>query len=204
MLKSIQFILIVLFIATGISNASCTTFQSEVMGDTLPYKTIPNYPEKYTPESVIARMIDGVGFRFYWATEGLRKEDLAYKPSPEARTSEQTIDHILGLSNIIINSFTKTVNTQSGEEISSLSFEIKRKKVLENLKKASDMLRSGSISLEDSKILFKRKDKTLEFPFWNQINGPISDALWHIGQVVTFRRSSGNPFNAKVDVFMGK
>lgn len=36
------------------------------------------------------------------------------------------------------------------------------------------------------------------------LNGPIADALWHVGQVVSFRRSSGNPFNSKVSVFSGK
>ena len=41
-------------------------------------------------------------------------------------------------------------------------------------------------------------------PFWNIINGPISDALWHCGQVVMLRRASGNPFNSKVNVFSGK
>jgi hypothetical protein len=43
-----------------------------------------------------------------------------------------------------------------------------------------------------------------KLPFWNMINSPISDYLWHIGQVVSFRRSSGNPFNSKVEVFLGK
>lgn len=46
--------------------------------------------------------------------------------------------------------------------------------------------------------------KRSEFPFWNMLNGPIADALWHVGQVVSFRRSSGNPFNSKVSVFSGK
>jgi hypothetical protein len=43
-----------------------------------------------------------------------------------------------------------------------------------------------------------------EFPFWNQLNGPIADALWHCGQVISFRRSSGNPYNSKASVFSGK
>lgn len=172
--------------------------------DTLPYYEIPNFPEKYTPENVVARMIDGLGFRFYWATEGLRSEDLAHKPSNEARTSEETIDHILGLSAIIINSVRNVVNQRSGEETSPLTFEIKRQKTLENLKNASDMLKSGQLKLEDIKMVFKNGDKTTEYPFWNEINGPISDALWHVGQVVSFRRSSGNPFNPKVSVLSGK
>jgi hypothetical protein len=172
--------------------------------DTLPYYEIPAYPAKYTPETVVARMIDGLGFRFYWATEGLRPVDLAFKPSAEARTCEETIDHILGLSTIIINSIRQEVNTRSGEETSSLSFEAKRKKTLENLKMASDILKTVKDELEKFKIVFKNGDKTTEFPFWNQINGPISDALWHVGQVVSFRRASGNPFNSKASVFSGK
>ncbi len=172
--------------------------------DTLPYYEIPNYPEKYTAESVVARMIDGVGFRFYWATEGLRPEDLKFRPTPEARTSEETIDHILGLSTVIINSLKNEVNTRSGEETSALSFEIKRRKTLENLKMASDILKSGKGKLEDYKIVFKNGDITTEYPFWNQINGPIEDAVWHVGQVVSFRRSSGNPFNSKASVLTGK
>lgn len=172
--------------------------------DTLPYAEIPDYPAEYTAESVVSRMIDGIGFRFYWATEGLRPEDLAFRPTKESRTSEETIDHILGLSMVVLNALRNEVNTRSGEETSPLTFEVKRQKTLENLKTASDILRGGKQKLEDSKMVFKNGDKSTEYPFWNEINGPISDALWHIGQVVTFRRSSGNPFNSKVSVLSGK
>ena len=172
--------------------------------DTLPYYEIPHYPEKYTPETVVIRMIDGIGFRFYWATEGLRPQDLEFKPSPEARTSEETIDHILGLSYVILNAIQKKVNTKSGEETSPLTFEMKRRLTLENLKTASDLLKNSKGSLEDYKIIFKNGDKTTEYPFWNLINGPIEDAVWHVGQIVSFRRSSGNPFNSKASVLTGK
>ena len=148
-------------------------------------------------------MIDGLGFRFYWATEGLRAEDLAFRPSPEARTSEETIDHILGLSNIILNALKKQSNIRSGEETSPLSFEVKRKRTLENLKTASDLLKNPGGRLEDYDIVFVNGDTKAEFPFWNMLNGPIADALWHTGQVVSFRRSSGNPFNSKASVFSG-
>ena len=184
--------------------ATANSFIPTRTTDTLPYYEIPNFPEKYTPENVVARMIDGLGFRFYWATEGLRPEDLAHKPSNEARTSEETIDHILGLSAIIINSVRNVVNQRSGEETSPLTFDIKRRKTLENLKAASDILKTGQLKLEDIKMVFKNGDKTTEYPFWNEINGPISDALWHVGQVVSFRRSSGNAFNSKVSVLSGK
>ena len=62
----------------------------------LPYYELPEYSETYTAGTVAARMIDGLGFRYYWATEGLRDEDLDFKPSEDARTTKETIDHIVG------------------------------------------------------------------------------------------------------------
>ena len=195
-----------MFLCFVLYNASAnTTFNITHHNiDTLPYAEIPNYPAQYTAENVIARLIDGIGFRFYWATEGLRPEDLAFRPTKESRTSEETIDHIMGLSTVVLNAVRNEVNTRSGEETSPLTFDTKRQKTLDNLKTASDILKSGKQKLEDSKMIFKNGDKSTEYPFWNEINGPISDALWHIGQVVTFRRSSGNPFNSKVSVLSGK
>lgn len=170
----------------------------------LPYYQIPDYPAEYTAETVAARMVDGLGFRYFWATEGLREEDLAFKPSEGARTSSETIDHILGLTNIILNSVLKEPNISSTDQ-PKLSFDEKRKKTLENIKQTSDILKAAKPGeLQDFQMVFKNGENTSEYPFWNQINGPISDAIWHVGQVVTHRRSSGNPFNSKVSVLRGR
>ena len=63
--------------------------------DKLPYDKIPDAPESYTAGSVVSRMIDGLGFRYYWATDGLRTEDLQYRPcllytSPSPRDKRQS------------------------------------------------------------------------------------------------------------------
>lgn len=165
----------------------------------LPYHQIPEAPKEFTAGSVVSRMIDGLGFRYYWATEGLRAEDLAFKPSKEARTTEETIDHILGLSQVILNSSLGVANEKPQPK---MTYEEKRKKTLNNLKKASEIFLKAE-DLSKFSIVFKRGENTTEFPFWNQINGPISDALWHVGQVVSFRRSSGNPFPKGVSVLRG-
>ncbi|MEN8248738.1 MAG: hypothetical protein ABFS32_07380 [Bacteroidota bacterium] len=182
---------------------SFNTMAQDNQTNNLPYEQIPEYPESYTATNVVARMIDGLGFRYYWATEGLRPDDLAFKPNEEARTSEETIDHILGLTEVILNSVLKRPNDGSFSS-KGMSFEQKRAKTLNNLKQASGILRSSDADLEEFTIIFKRGEKTSEYPFWNQINGPIADALWHVGQVVSFRRSSGNPYNSKASVFTGK
>lgn len=167
----------------------------------LPYYEIPDYPETYNACTVAARLIDGLGFRYYWATEGLRDEDLAFKPSEEGRTTAETIDHLFGLTRVIMNSTLKKPNIRVDDV--EMSFEEKRKKTLEQIKTAADILRECE-DLSQFTIVFERGDNSSEYPFWNNINGPIADALWHCGQVVSHRRSSGNPFNSKVSVFTGK
>ena len=158
----------------------------------LPYYEIPEHADSYTAGSAASRMLDGLGFRYYWATEGLRVEDLAYKPSESGRTSAETIDHLYGLSNFILNSIS---TEKSNDKDEALTFIEKRKQTLLNIKKASEILRTiDDVSQFDND----------RFPFWNIINGPTSDALWHCGQVVMLRRASGNPFNSKVNVFSGK
>ncbi|MFD0991235.1 hypothetical protein ACFQ1R_14100 [Mariniflexile jejuense] len=160
--------------------------------EVLPYYEIPDYNETYTANSVTARMVDGLGFRYYWATEGLRKDDLNYKPSETGRETIETIEHIYNLSKFIRNSVL-TNNKDANKE--KLDFESMRKQTLWNFKLVSETLinTSEAYKLEDSEV-----------PFWNIINGPISDTLWHCGQVVLLRRASGNPFNSKVNLFSGK
>jgi hypothetical protein len=40
-------------------------------------------------------------------------------------------------------------------------------------------------------------------PLWNIINGPVSDALTHVGQINSFRRLNGNPV-PRANVFLGR
>lgn len=168
------------------------------MDEKLPYYEIPDYPENFTAGTVSARMLDGLGFRYYWATEGLREEDLNYKPSEEARTCGETIDHILGLSIMIVNATLKKANGTDGKE-SELTFTQKRKQTLSNIKTAAEILRLSE-DVSQYKLIFGER----EIPFWNSINGPIEDAVWHCGQIVLLRRTSGNPYNSGASVFSGK
>ena len=82
----------------------------------LPYYEIPEAPESFTAGTVAARAIDGLGFRYYWATEGLREEDLAFKPNTDARTTLETVEHIYGLSKMIVNSTLKKDNNIKDDE----------------------------------------------------------------------------------------
>ena len=175
-----QLALLLSFISFGIQ--SQTNMKSE-----LPYYEIPDDPEVYTAGTVAARMLDGLGFRYYWATEGLRDVDLAFRPNDMARTTAETIDHIYGLSQVMVNATLKKSNDNNNED-PEMSFDEKRKQTLQNIKTAADILRTSD-DISQFKLVFG----TREFPFWNNINGPI----------VSFRRSSGNPYNSKASVFTG-
>ena len=176
--------------------------QEEKTMDDLPYYEVPEYYEAYTVGTVSARMIDGLGFRYRWSTENLREEDLAYRPSDGARTVLETIDHIYGLSSVIINTVSE-VPSDFTIERPELSYVEKRAQTLLNFKKASNILKEIE-DLEGLKIKFISKNGTSEYPFWNLINGPIEDAVWHSGQLASFRRSSGNPMNSKASFLTGK
>lgn len=182
----------------------CIMAQETDQPSTLPYYQIPDYPESYSAPNVMARMIDGLGYRYFWATEGLTKEDLDYSISETSRTSFETIEHIHGL----VNTSLKTVKSEpiiKTDDKPILTFDIMRKETLNNLKEASDLLRSGKIEdLGTLKLTFQRGEKSSEFEFWHLINGPLADALWHVGQVVSMRRASGNPLDPTVSVFRGK
>ena len=91
------------------------------------------------------------------------------------------------------------------KDFSNYSYEELRKMILENLKAASNKYRgSSSEDLEGFKVIFQRGEKQFDFPFWNMINGMISDCIYHTGQLVSFRRITGNPMNPNVNVFLGK
>ncbi len=196
------FAIILLFFAIDISAQNEKTMKSGINTDLL-YSRIPPEPESFTAGNVAARIIDGLGFRYYWATDGLRESDLDFKPSEEARTTTQTLHHIYGLSNVIFNAMKREANDQGGDR-QTLTYEEIRKKTLENFKNASDILKnSGDEDIKNYQVIFQRGDNTSEFPFWNLLNGPIADAIWHTGQIASFRRSSGNPINPKISVFTG-
>ena len=170
----------------------------------LPYHQIPDYPKKYSAGNMMARMIDGLGYRYYWASDSLRAEDLEYKPSEDSRDAGHTLEHIYDLSRTILTTIQKKPNIRPFPE-EEIDFAEMRQRTLLNFKAASDILKGNKKKdFKESDVTFKRGEKSVSFPFWNLINGPIEDAIYHTGQIVAYRRASGNPIYSGVNVFMGK
>ena len=160
---------------------------------------IKKFDENYSSKAVVSRFIHSVGFRYYWATEGLEVKDLSYKPSESGITTRETLEHIYGLS-IMINSGLHNNEVIRSKTYPDLSFDQLRSKTLNLLKNSINKLDEFKDSdFESNKIIFGDN----KFDLYNLFHGPISDSLYHIGQIVVFRRASGNPIPIGVNHFMG-
>jgi hypothetical protein len=135
-------------------------------------------------------MLDGLGFRFYWATEGLRPEDYVFRPSPDTRSIEELVMHVWGLMNWVSSSALKRHYGKPKDGVAARG---------QALVIISD-LRNTMLAMSDEDF---RKLRIASKPFWHLINGPFSDALTHVGQINSFRRLSGNPVPA-ANVFKGE
>lgn len=148
------------------------------------FKSYPEHPKEISASNAIARMLDGLGFRLYWALHGLRSEDCDYKLCEGAYSIHEIIWHILGLVNWMY--------------MHIYGHEMKRpKNIIEQghqTLRAIEQLRKSFIEMQDKDL---GNYKLEHRPFWSFINMPISDALHHVGQVAILRRAAGNPVNVK-------
>jgi hypothetical protein len=66
------------------------------MSDTLPYESVPDYPPALTAGAIVARVLDGLGFRFRWSTHGLSAEEVLFSPAEGSMSILQlgpSVDH---------------------------------------------------------------------------------------------------------------
>ena len=175
-----------------------------IMSQTSEYfKDISEYPTEINNGNIISRMINGLGYRYYWATEKLKKNDLIYRPSKDAYSTKETMVHIFTLSKTVYNTTLSKINERPDIDIPG-DYESIRNETLQFLEKASKNFSNlNSEELDQMKIKFIRGGTIKSFPIWNLLNGPIADAIYHTGQIVSFRRTTGNPIDSSVNVFMG-
>ncbi len=168
------------------------------------YHTIPQSPDTLTATTLLVRSIDGLGFRYYHATDGLTVTDLEYTAGNGSRMVIEVLQHLLGLVEMVSNTVHNEPNIRPQSSTDSMSYEELRAATLSTLKDARDKaLTLTDTELAKCQIIFLRAGETSEYPIWNLINGPLADAMWHTGQIVSHRRAAGNPINPKISVFSG-
>jgi hypothetical protein len=135
-------------------------------------------------------MLDGLGFRFYWATKGLTTEDYDFRPAKDTMSIGELVTHVWSLVNWVSSA---ALNIPYDDPKDCLAARDGTLKIIQALRET--MLAMSDEGLDKLRI----RDK----PFWNIVNGPFSDALTHTGQINSFRRLAGNPV-AGANVFLGE
>jgi hypothetical protein len=146
---------------------------------------LPPAPDTLSTGAVLARLCDGLGFRLHWATEGLREEDIDFRPAEGSLTTRELLQHI--------HRMVQWVDHCLGGEPASEprpDFRAERSAALTRIQILSHRLRSMS-EKDLAQAELTRGETAL--PIWNAVNGPLADALTHVGQINTYRRVSGNP-----------
>lgn len=101
----------------------------------------------------------------------------------------ELISHIWGLVNWINISF-NNLGFHRPEEPGKIIDQTLE--IIQNLREATLDMKKGEVT----------KIKIRDYPFWHIINGPLADALTHVGQINSFRRLAGKPVS-KANVFTG-
>jgi len=161
----------------------------------LPFEDISKTPVELTATNTLLRMVEGLAFRYRWATENLSEENIKFRPHPTSMNIEEVNAHIFDL----VDSTYRVFGGEKQNKDSLNSFQQIRKKSLFILQDLSERLKEMS----DEDLSEIEKNTSRKLPFWYWINGPLADALTHVGQITSWRRIAGNPQLKGVNVFIG-
>jgi hypothetical protein len=163
------------------------------------FRTLASGPATVTGSAVLVRLVEGIGFRFLWATESLRDADLSFRPTPETMSIHELAAHVLALATWVAVAAGALPATSTAPGPAASFTEI-RQRVLEVLA----LVRTRLAGLRDDEVAEIRIGLRGETHPWpHLVNGPLADALTHIGQINVLRRTSGNPA-PKANVFLGR
>jgi hypothetical protein len=155
------------------------------------FRSLAQYPNREDANGVMMRMVDGLGHRFHWATDGLRPEDHAFSPGAGTKTIGQLVEHVWGLVNWVHGVMGADGKPDGKPEGATAQRESALALLL------SLRARLDAMTVEE---LFAVKIR--DVPVWHVINGPLADALTHTGQISSFRRLAGNT-TPRHNVFLG-
>ena len=161
----------------------------------LPFENISKTPIELTATNTLLRVVEGLAFRYRWATENLSEENIKFIPHPSSMNIEEVNSHIFDL----IDTTFRVFGREKQNKDSLNSFQQIRKKSILVLEDLLEKLKKMS----NSELKEMEKNTSRKLPFWYWINGPLTDALTHIGQITSWRRIAGNPQLKCVNVFTG-
>lgn len=143
-----------------------------------PYATLPDPPARVDAAAVLARLVDAIGFRYHWVSEGLRERDWLFRPTPESMDLRALSVHLLQLLRWCGREF----GLIPGDRVPVADRALRRE-----ILGVAWTLREHLLRSDAAGVLERR---------WLLVHGPLADALTHIGQLASWRRQAGNPMAA--------
>jgi hypothetical protein len=107
----------------------------------LPYFRIPETPKNMTATTVLIRLLDGLGFRYRWATEGLRAEDMEFQPCSTSMKLWELLAHI----HMLLTVSEEFITGKAVEKVTPVSLDERRKKTLDTVVR----IREALLELDD-------------------------------------------------------
>lgn len=144
------------------------------------FRIAPQEPDEVSASNAIARLIDGLGYRLYWALYGLKENECQYTLCEGAPPIKDILWHILGLVNWV---YMRIYDHQMTRKPSIIDQGVDTLLALEKL-------RYTFLEMSDADLVAYQLE---DMSFWSYINMPLSDALHHVGRVSILRRAAGNP-----------
>ena len=143
------------------------------------FRDINSYPEQMSSSALMCRIVDGIGFRYYWATFDLTESTYNFKPGIDRWSIYDTLAHIWDTADWISRSLGLEKNFKPVE-----SLEL-RNSILEMYY----AIRMCFHNMDDNTLKSITINKA---PFWNLINGSLEDMLSHVGAIDNMRRTDGD------------
>lgn len=172
----------------------------------LPFRELSAGPERLCGSSALVRLVDGMGFRYRWATEGLDDEYLSFQASEEAMTLAEVLAHMLVLAEWVDRTLERGLAEgeveRSRPEPPPPTVDGLRRRTLEALLSVRARLEGADDERLVTVEITASRSRGPQ-PFWSLINGPLADFLTHVGQVAAWRRQAGSPA-PRADVFRGE
>ena len=163
----------------------------------LPFSSIEQTPENFSGTNVITRLVEALGFRYRWATDGLSTADTEFSPVEGSKSIRQLLEHIYSMAKFL----NKNTGGEQIKDDGSYTSEELIVKTLEVYRIIDTRLKAYTDAEFEAQE--KRRLANGGTPFWYMLNGPLADSLTHVGQIASWRRIAGKPVPQGIDGFKG-
>lgn len=140
-------------------------------------------PELSTDRDVLRHFLAALAYRFRHVTEGAPPGFPDLEAGAGVRTPRRIVRHMTGLLLMALEPLAGAAGAEARRDLGPLPWEEERRRFLQVLAALDRAVAGGAEP---------RGDKEL----WQLWQGPMIDAMTHVGQLATLRRLAGEPVGA--------